>query len=103
MTYRLSAAALALLLATVALVGCQTGGGAAGVGGVPPAAVSACSIRADNLWSAAPGTSVVNSAQMSMAAAAGNWQLQMGTGSYISTCTVTPIGQVINISPGVGA
>ena len=37
------------------LAGCETSGGAAGVGDVPPAAVSACSIRADDFWSAAPG------------------------------------------------
>ena len=100
MTYRLSAAAVAMLLT---LAGCQTGGGAAGVGDVPQAAVSACAIRADNLWSAAPGTSVVNSVQTSTASVAGNWQLQMGTGSNISTCVVSPIGQVISISPGPGA
>ena len=47
-------AAVALLLATVVLPGCQASGGAAGLGDVPQAAVSACSIRADDLWSATP-------------------------------------------------
>jgi hypothetical protein len=88
------------VVTATALTGCETSGGVAGLGDVPQAAVSACSIRADSLWSAAPGTSVVNSAQTSTSANAGNWQLEMGTGSYTSTCTVTPIGQVINIDPG---
>ena len=93
-------AAGVLLLATVVLPGCQASGGAAGLGDVPQAAVSACSIRADDLWSATRGTSVVNSAQTSTAAVGGNWQLQMGTGTYTSTCLVSPIGQVISISAG---
>ena len=92
--------AVALLLTAVVLPGCQARGGAAGIGDVPQAAVNACSIRADELWSATPGTSVVNSAQTSTAAAGGNWQLQMGTGTYISTCLVSPIGQVISVSAG---
>ena len=94
-------AAVALLLATVVLPGCQARGGAAGLGDVPQVAVSACSIRADDLWSAKRGTSVVNSAQTSTAAVGGNWQLQMGTGTHISTCLVSPIGQVISISAGI--
>ena len=87
-------------IALLVLAGCETSGGAAGVGDVPPAAVSACSIRADDFWSAAPGASFVVSAQTATGYVAGNWQLQMGTGSYRSTCMVTPIGQVISISPG---
>ena len=93
-------AAVALLLAIVVLPGCQASGGAAGLGDVPQAAVSACSIRADDLWSAKRGTSVVNSAQTSTAAVGGNWQLQLGTGTHTSTCVVSPIGQVISISAG---
>jgi len=91
-----------LSLTTIALPGCQTGGSntPAGLAGVPPLAVSACSARADDFWSATPGTSVVNSAQMSTGKAVGNWQLQMGTGNRQSTCTVNPIGNVINIGPG---
>jgi hypothetical protein len=86
------------VLATVALVGCKTNGGAAGgMGDVPPAAVNACIIDADNFWTAAPGTSVVNGATNTEQ---GNWTLQMGTGIHQSTCTVTPIGGVINIDPG---
>lgn len=95
---RLPIAAVALL----GLAGCQTSGAntGTGIGGVPPAAVSACSIRADDFWTAAPGTSVVNAAQPATGTVAGNWQLQMGTGSYRSTCVVTPIGHVISIGPG---
>ncbi len=92
-----------------ALSGCQAGGGSGAasvsgarppvVSGVPPAAVSACLKRADDFWSAAPGTSVVNAAQQADSAVVGNWQLQMGTGNNRSTCTVNPIGQVIDMSP----
>jgi hypothetical protein len=86
----------------VALAGCETSGAnkVAGVGPVPPAAVKACSISADNFWSAPPGTSVVNGAQRSTGVVAGNWRLQMGTGSHRSTCTVNPLGRVISIAPG---
>ena len=86
------------VLATVALVGCKTSGGAAGLGDVPPAAVNACSIGADNFWTAASGTSVVAGAVQNMVQ--GNWTLQMATGINQSTCTVTPIGGVINMAPG---
>jgi hypothetical protein len=86
----------------VALAGCETSGAnkAAGIGAVPPAAVNACSVVADNFWSAPPGTSVVNGAQTSTGFVAGNWQLDMGTGTHRSTCTVNPIGRVISIAPG---
>ena len=48
------------VLATVALVGCETSGSAAGVGGTyPPMAVEACTSGADDLQVAAPGTSVL--------------------------------------------
>src|SRR5262245_4240341 len=86
-----------------ALCGCETSGStsaAAGVGPVPQAAVSACSASADNFWSAAPGTSVVNGASTAIGAYAGNWQLTMGTGRFRSTCVVNPIGVVMSISPG---
>jgi hypothetical protein len=98
------------VLATVALVGCQTGSGAAGpghkqpaasrsaagVGGVPPAALQACLSAADNFWSAKPGTSVLNSANPTNQ---GLWALQMRTGAFQSTCTVTPVGSIINVGP----
>ena len=42
----------------------------------------------------------VNAAQPATGTVAGNWQLQMGTGSYRSTCMVTHIGHVISIGPG---
>jgi hypothetical protein len=86
----------------VALAGCESSSAskAAGVGPVPPAAVSACSIAADNFWSAAPGTSVVNGAQAATGYVAGNWQLDMGTGNHRSTCLVNPIGRVTSIAPG---
>jgi hypothetical protein len=89
-------------LVAVALAGCQASGGnaVAGLGGVPEMAVTACSSRADEFWNAAPGTSVVNGAQPATGTVAGNWQLQMGTGSYRSTCMVNPIGRVISIVPG---
>jgi hypothetical protein len=89
-------------VALVALSGCETSGSnqAAGVGPVPPAAVSACTASADSFWSAAPGTSVVNGAQTATGTYAGYWQLAMGTGRFRSTCVVNPIGGVISISPG---
>jgi hypothetical protein len=98
MNARLSFAAIPL----IAIAGCETSGAntVAGIGDVPPAAVSACSMAADNLWSAAPGTSVVNSAQTAVTSVAGNWQLQMGTGSHRSACVVNPIGRVVSIAPG---
>jgi hypothetical protein len=98
MNARLSFAAVSL----VAIAGCQTSGAntVAGIGDVPAASVSACSTAADNLWSAAPGTSVVNSAQTATSSVAGNWQLQMGTGSHRSTCVVNPIGRIISIAAG---
>jgi hypothetical protein len=96
-------------LILAALSGCQAGGSGGAtnvsgpppttVSGVPPAAVSACLKRADSFWSAAPGTSVVNGAQQADSAVVGNWQLLMGTGNNRSTCTVNPIGQVIDMSP----
>ena len=89
------------VLATVALVGCETSGDATpGLGDVPAAAVNACITRADEFWSAAPGTSVVSSAEPALTAVAGNWKLQMSTGIQQSTCTVDPIGRVVNVGPG---
>jgi hypothetical protein len=120
------------VLATVALVGCETSsgasgagdkppatsvsaatakaapaspsdvpaaarGGAVGAGDVPPAAVQACIGGADDFWSAKPGTSVVYGGHPTDQ---GFWSLQMATGSLQSTCTVTPIGGIINIGPG---
>ena len=98
------------VLATVALVGCETSGGAAGtgdkppasrgsaaaVGDIPPAAVQACTKGADDFYSAKPGTSVVSGAN---ATDQGFWALQMATGGLLSTCTVTPIGGIVNIGP----
>jgi hypothetical protein len=97
------------VLATVALVGCETGSGAtgprgkqpaasssaAGAGDVPPAALQACIRGADDFWSAKPGTSVLNSANPTDQ---GFWALQMQTGALQSTCTVTPVGGIINVS-----
>lgn len=88
-------------LATVALVGCETSGGAEDFGDVPAAAVNACINRADDMWAAARGTSVLNGAVLTdQGNQNGNWALQMGTGTLQSTCTVTPIGGVISIEPG---
>ena len=89
-------------LTAIALSGCQASGGntAAGVAGVPPAAVTACSRQADDYWNAAPGTSFVNGAQMSTAENSANWQLQIGTGNQQTTCTVNPIGNIINFGAG---
>ena len=111
-------------LATVALVGCETSGStagagdktpkassgaagasgkppaartsAAGVGDIPPAAVQACNRAADNFWSAKPGTSVIYGGNPTYQ---GFYALQMATGALQSTCTVTPIGGIINIGP----
>ena len=88
------------MLVTVALVGCETSGGntdAAAMGDVRQTAIDACAKRADSLWSAAPGTSVVNQGQPDQY---GNWVLKVGTGGYRSTCTVTLGGQVLGIDPG---
>jgi hypothetical protein len=96
------------VLATVALVGCETAGGAsgpgreqqagssgaAGAGGVPRAALQACITAADDFWSAKPGTSLLNSANPTDQ---GFWALQMRTGALQSTCTVTPVGGIINV------
>jgi hypothetical protein len=88
------------VLATVALVGCETSGANTGAasGDVRQTAMNACANRADDLWSAAPGTSVVNGE--GEPDQYGNLILQVSTGSYRSTCTVTPSGQVVNIDPG---
>lgn len=87
------------VFATVALVGCETSGANtdAALGDVRQTAIDACARRADSLWSAAPGTSVVNEGQPDRN---GNWVLQVGTGGYQSTCTVTLGGQVVGIDPG---
>ncbi|HET9535632.1 MAG: hypothetical protein ABWY13_00040 [Mesorhizobium sp.] len=93
-------ASLPIAAATFAtLAGCETSGTntAGALGDIPPAAIEACSIRADDFQTAAPGTSVVNAAQPIRD---GNWQLRMGTGNLRSTCTVSPTGRVISIAPG---
>jgi hypothetical protein len=82
-------------IAAVALVGCETSG--ASVGDIQQTVMNACANRADGFWNAAPGTSVVNEGQPDQY---GNWILQVGTGGYQSTCTVTPGGKVVNIDPG---
>ena len=87
-------------LVTVALVGCETSGDAGDFGDVPPAAVNACIDSADDMWAAARGTSVLNGAVLSVGNQTGNWTLTMGTGTYQSTCYVTPIGEVTSIEPG---
>jgi hypothetical protein len=84
-----------VLTAAVALVGCETNGAA--VGDIRQTAMNACANRADGFWNAAPGTSVVNEGEPDEY---GNWILQVGTGGYQSTCTVTPGGQVVKIDPG---
>ena len=88
------------VLATVALVGCETSGANTGAasGDVRQTAMDTCAARADNFWSAAPGTSVVDGE--GEPDQYGNLILQVGTGGYRSTCTVTPSGQVVNIDPG---
>ena len=92
------------VLATVALVGCKTSGGAAGgVGDVPAAAVNACINSADDMWAAVRGTSVLTGAVLlDQGNQIGSWALTMATGIHQSTCTVTPIGGVFSIEPGDG-
>ena len=68
----------------------------AGIGDIPPTGVQACMGRADNLWNAKPGKSVAIGGNPTDQ---GFWALQMTTGNLQSTCTVTPLGNVINIGP----
>lgn len=112
------------VLATFALVGCETSGSTAGasekppkansdaaaaggeppaasssvagIGDIPPTGVQACMRGADNFWNVKPGTSVVSGGNPTDQ---GFWALQMATGKLQSTCTVTPLGNVINIGP----
>jgi hypothetical protein len=88
-------------LTTVVLAGCETSNtntqGNAGSNDLRQEVINACTKRADNLWGAAPGTSVANEGQPDRD---GNWQLRVSTGNYRSTCTVTPSGYVVGIDPG---
>lgn len=88
--------------AVVFLAGCETSGGntSATIAGIPVEAIKACSAAADNFWQAAPGSSTMKGAQTSASAMPEALQLQMLTGGNQATCTVTPIGQVSNVSPG---
>jgi hypothetical protein len=88
------------ILITIALTGCQTSGVNTDVGArsvVPDKALSACSSRADRYQNAAAGTSVINGGQPTEE---GNWQVRLTTGSFRSTCTVTPGGTIIDFEPG---
>ena len=88
-------------LTTVVLAGCETSNtntqGNAGFNDLRQEVINACTKRADNLWGAAPGTSVANEGQPDRD---GNWQLRVSTGNYRSTCTVTPSGYVVGIYLG---
>ena len=90
---------ITVLTASVAIVGCETSGANTGaaLGDVRQIAINACAISADNLWNAAPGTSVVNEGEPDRY---GNWRLRVSTGGHRSICRVTLGGQVVNIDPG---
>src|ERR1700761_4415237 len=79
------------------------GGGQGGYGGgrddndVPQRALDACNRRADDFMNVRPGTSTPNGATMH----GDHWVLKMATGGEgKSTCTVTPDGHILDMSPG---
>jgi len=64
---------------------------------VSDAMVAACNKSADDFQGVAAGTSSPTGVTKSGA----NWVLTMSSGStYVSTCTVTADGKVVNMSPG---
>lgn len=64
---------------------------------VSNAAVDACNKSADDYQGVAPGTSSPTGVTKSGA----NWVLTMSSGgTYVSTCTVTAAGKVVNMAPG---